>query len=40
MVWALPYILGFSFFGLIVVAYRKQRYIWKKDEEVKGEIII
>lgn len=34
---ALPYLLGFSFFGLIVVVYRTQRDIWAADMKRKGE---
>ncbi len=39
MIWALPYVLGISFLGLIIVIYRKQKYIWKLDEKIKGKII-
>lgn len=32
---ALPYILGFSIIGLIIVVYRTQKYIWKMDMKNK-----
>ncbi|MFC1752362.1 CDP-alcohol phosphatidyltransferase family protein [Thermoproteota archaeon] len=36
---ALPYVLGFSFLGLVVIVYKTQRKIWKIDEANKGENI-
>jgi len=39
MIWALPYILGISFLGLVFVIYRKQKYIWQLDEKIKGKKI-
>ena len=35
---ALPYVLGFSFFGLAVVVYRTQRDIWKEDMRRKNVV--
>lgn len=37
MATALPYILLFSFLGLIIVVYRTQKYIWKLDMKMKNE---
>ncbi len=31
--WSLPFVLGFSIFGLLVVVYRTQRAIWQLDME-------
>lgn len=39
MIWALPYVLTFSFLGLILVIYKTQKSIWKLDEKIKGKEI-
>lgn len=37
MVWALPYVLGFSFLGLCFIVYRTSKHLWELDMRIKAE---